>query len=326
MLLLFSIMTFFSVLYVFWIQDPVSFSHKGIVFCVEGDDMHYRSAKGILSSQNGINLYRGCQHGCIYCDSRSNCYQMQHPFEDIEVKENGLELLEYALRHKRNPCMIGTGSMSDPYIPLEEELCYTRQALALILRHGFGATVHTKSDRILRDLDLLQAIHLKTKCVVQMTLTTYDEQLCHILEPNVCTTKDRFEVLKILRDAGIPTVTWLCPILPFINDTLENLNGILDYCEEAQVKGIICFNMGLTLRSGSREYFYQKLDAHFPGLKERYIRHYGNSYVLNSPDNHVLMQHFHQRCEQAGIMHKNNQIFYYLSKFEEKCFEQFSLF
>ena len=215
--------------------------------------MHYVTAKGILSSKNGMNLYRGCQHGCIYCDSRSDCYHMEHDFEDVEVKENSLVLLENALRRKRKPCMIGTGSMSDPYMPLEDELQYTRKALELIHRYGFGATLITKSDRVLRDLDLLKAINDKTKCVVQMTLTTYDEDLCRKLEPGVCTTKARFEALKALQDAGIPTVVWLCPILPFLNDSPENINGILDYCEEAQVKGIICFGMGVTLRAGNRE-------------------------------------------------------------------------
>lgn len=288
--------------------------------------MHYVSAKGILSSKNGMNLYRGCQHGCIYCDSRSECYHMDHDFEDIEVKENALVLLEDALRRKRKSCMIGTGSMSDPYMPLEDELQYTRKALELIQRYGFGATLITKSDRILRDLDLLKAINERTKCVVQMTLTTYDEELCRKLEPGVCTTKARFEALKVLRDAGIPTVVWLCPILPFINDTPENINGILDYCKEAQVKGIICFGMGVTLRAGNREYFYQQLDHHFPGLKVEYIRRYGDAYMLDSPRSRELMELFNRRCQSAGILHDNDRIFQYLSQFEEKSMPQMSLF
>ena len=153
---------------------------------------------------------------------------MDHDFEDVEVKENALLLLEDALRRKRRPCMIGTGSMSDPYMPLEEKLRYTRKALELILRYGFGATLITKSNRVLQDLDLLKAIHERTKCVVQMTLTTFDEGLCRKLEPAVCSTRERVEALKVLRDAGVPTVVWLSPILPYINDTAENLNGILD--------------------------------------------------------------------------------------------------
>ena len=181
--------------------------------------MHYVTAKTILSAKNGMNLYRGCQHGCIYCDSRSTCYQMDHPFEDIAVKENALELLEDALRRRRRPCMIGTGAMSDPYIPLETELRLTRRSLELMETYGFGVTLITKSDRVLRDLDILQRINEKTKAVVQMTLTTADEDLCRILEPGVCTTERRVEALKALHRAGIPTVVWLCPILPFLNDT-----------------------------------------------------------------------------------------------------------
>ena len=289
--------------------------------------MHYVQAKGILSAKNGMNLYRGCSHGCIYCDSRSKCYHMEHDFEDIEVKENAIELLESALRRKRQKCMIGTGSMTDPYIPLEMELGYVRKTLSLIHQYGFGFTVITKSNRILRDLDLLKKINNNTKCVVQMTLTTCDETLCRKLEPNVCTTGERFEVLKKLRDAGIPTVVWLSPILPFITDTEDNISGILDMCIEAKVYGIICFGMGLTLRDGNREYFYKQLDKMFPHLKEKYIRKYGNQYMLDSPDNDRLMRLFHQRCSENGIVHNNDQIFEYLHKFEQKeTAEQLSLF
>lgn len=280
--------------------------------------MHFVTAKGILSSQNGMNLYRGCSHGCIYCDSRSRCYHMEHAFEDIEVKENAIELLEHALRRKRQKCMIGTGSMTDPYIPLEMELQHVRKALSLIDRYGFGFTVITKSDRILRDLDLLRKINEKTKCVVQMTLTTCDEELCRKIEPHVSTTGERFEVLKKLRDAGIPTVVWLSPILPFINDTAENITGILEMCAEAGVYGVLCFGMGLTLREGNREYFYKQLDRLFPGLKEKYIRTYGNQYEIASPDNRRLMRLFHQKCEESGIVHDNEEIFRYLHTFEEK--------
>lgn len=280
--------------------------------------MHYVKAKGILSSKNGMNLYRGCSHGCIYCDSRSRCYHMEHPFEDIEVKENAVELLEAALKSKRKPCMIGTGAMTDPYIPLEMQLGTLRRVLQLIDRYGFGFTVITKSNRILRDMDLLQKIHAKTKCVVQMTLTTYDDDLCRKIKPNVCTTSERFAVLKELHHAGIPTVVWLCPILPFINDTAENIAGILDYCVQAKVYGVLCFGMGLTLREGNREYFYAQLDRKFPHLKEQYIRHYGNQYVVNSPHHAELMQLFHRICEKNGIVHDNDRIFTYLNTFEDK--------
>lgn len=280
--------------------------------------MHFVTAKGILSSKNGMNLYRGCSHGCIYCDSRSRCYHMEHVFEDIEVKENAIDLLAHALEHKRKKCMIGTGAMTDPYIPLEMELGHVRQALSLIYEHGFGFTVITKSNRILRDLDLLQKINDKTKCVVQMTLTTYDEELCRKIEPHVCTTGERFAVLKRMRDVGIPTVVWLTPILPFINDTEENIIGILEMCAEAGVYGVINYGMGLTLREGNREYFYEQLDCLFPGLKGRYIRTYGNRYEIESPNNSRLMKIFHDKCGEYGIVHDNEQIFRYLQTFEEK--------
>lgn len=280
--------------------------------------MHFVKAKGILSKDNGMNLYRGCTHGCIYCDSRSRCYQINHIFEDIEVKENALVLLEKSLKSKKKPCMIGTGAMSDPYLPLETELQLTRGALELIYDHGFGVAVQTKSDRVLRDLDLLTKINQRSKAVVQMTLTTYGDGLCRILEPNVAPTSRRIAALKQFRDAGIPTVVWLCPILPYINDTRENIQGLLDSCIDAGVKGILCFNMGLTLREGSREYFYTKLDMHFPGMKQRYIREFGNRYEINSPRNAELMNLFHETCQQAGILHDVHQIFSYLHEFEEK--------
>lgn len=295
-------------------------------FYTGGCAVHYVTVKGILSAKNGMNLYRGCQHGCIYCDSRSLCYNMSHDFEDIEVKENALKLLENTLRKKNRPCMIGTGSMSDPYMPLENSLRYTRRALELIKKYGCGASLLTKSNRVLEDIDLLKSINDSTKCVVQMTLTTYDDNLCSLLEPNVCNTSERFKALKALNEAGISTVVWLCPILPFINDTKENILGILDYCSRAKVKGVICFGMGVTLREGNREYFYNKLDEYFPGMKEQYMLRYHNAYMLESPISNKLMQIFHSTCEREGIMHDNNAIFRYLNKFETNGSKQISWF
>lgn len=287
--------------------------------------MHYVQAKSILSAKNGMNLYRGCEHGCIYCDSRSTCYSMEHRFEDIEVKENSLFLLEQNLKRKRKRCMIGTGSMSDPYMPLENELCYTRRALELIEKYGFGLSILTKSDLILRDKALLCAINEKSRCVVQITVTTHDDKLCRLIEPGVCTGSRRFDVLSRLSEAGIETALWLCPILPFINDTAENISAIVESSAEAGVRAIVCFGMGLTLRQGSREYFYAALDRLFPGMKERYIKSYGDSYVLNSPRQNELMSLFVEKCEKAGIMHDNKKIFQWLNHFEEKS-EQLSFF
>lgn len=287
--------------------------------------MHDIQAKTILSAKNGMNLYRGCTHGCIYCDSRSVCYGMDHDFEDVAVKINAPALLEDALRRKRKPCMIGTGSMCDPYMHCEEKLELTRKSLEIIDRYNCGVTVITKSDRVLRDIDLYEQINNHSKAVLQMTLTTFDEDLCRILEPNVCTTHRRYEVLKEFRKRGIPTVVWLCPVLPFINDTEENLNGILDYCIDAGVKGIINFGFGLTLREGNREYFYKKLDEHFPGLKERYIRRYGDSYDCSSNNSYALKKIFLSRCKENGIMTVPNEIFAYLNEYP-KINEQLSLF
>lgn len=281
--------------------------------------MHYVKARGILSPENGMNLYRGCQHGCIYCDSRSRCYQMNHVFEDIEVKENGLVLLEAALKSRRGRCVIGTGAMSDPYIPLERELRYTRRALELIRDYGFGVAVQTKSHRILEDLELLADINRRGKAVVQMTLTTYDDWLCRIVEPNVCPTSARLEALRRFRDAGVPTVVWLSPILPFLNDTLENVTAILEACAEAGVRGVICFGMGVTAREGNREYFYAALDRHFPGLKERYIRAYGNRYELLSPRHPGLMALFYETCQALGLLHDNGEIFSYIREFPREA-------
>ena len=289
--------------------------------------MHEIRAKGILSVQNGMNLYRGCTHGCIYCDARSTCYQMDHAFEDIAVKVNAPELLEQALRRKRSRCMIGTGAMSDPYLPLERELRLTRRFLELIDAYGFGLSIQTKSDLILRDLDLLKSINRKTKCVVQMTLTTYDEALCRILEPHVCTTARRIEVLKQMQEAGIPTIVWLTPILPFLNDTEENIRHLLDACRDAGVYGVVTFGIGVTLRDGDRQYFYQKLDEHFPGMKERYIQTYGSAYVLPSPWERELMALVRRECERAGIEWRTDALFAYMQQFEDKqAGEQLRLF
>lgn len=277
--------------------------------------MHYVDAKGILSAQNGMNLYRGCTHGCIYCDSRSKCYGFTHDFEDIEVKRNAPALLRAALRAKRRRCMIGTGSMCDPYLHLEETEKLTRQCLEIIAAEDFGLSILTKSTRILRDLDLLKQIHAKSKCVVQMTLTTYDEQLCRILEPNVSTTRERIEALKIFRDNGIPTIVWLTPILPFLNDTEENIRSLLDACIEAKVWGVLSFEMGLTLREGNREYFYAALDRHFAGMKEKYQRTFGNAYGCISPNAPKLMQILHETCATNGIVSDTNEIFAYLHEF-----------
>lgn len=284
--------------------------------------MHFVTAKTILTPRS-MNIYRGCSHGCIYCDSRSKCYQFTHNFEDIEVKQNAPELLEEALRKKRKRCMIGTGSMCDPYIPIEKELGLMRRCLEIIERHNFGATPQTKSDLVLRDLDILTRINNKTKAVVQMTLTTADDELCRKIEPGVCPTSRRFEVLQACREAGIPTVVWFSPLLPFINDTKENIEGIVDYCARAGVQAIICFGIGLTLREGNREYFYSALDRKFSmssttdSLKERYQKTFGYSYVCSSPHEAELMKYLAQLCRQNNILLGTDSVFKWIEEFPD---------
>lgn len=290
--------------------------------------MHFVDAKGILTGSGrhyGMNIYRGCTHGCIYCDSRSRCYQFTHPFEDIEVKQNAPNLLEKALKSKRKKCMIGTGAMSDPYMHCEENLRLTRKCLEIILENDFGVAIQTKSDRILRDIDLLAKINRSAKCVVQMTLTTYDDDLCHILEPNVCITKRRIEVLEEMRKNGIPTIVWLTPILPFINDTEDNITAILNECARVGVKGIINFGIGLTLREGDREYYYAALDRHFPGMKEQYIKQYGNAYELPSPNAKELMGLLQRICKEKGMLSTPDECFRFMHELPDK-YRQMSIF
>ncbi len=304
--------------------------------------MHFVTAKTILTPHS-MNIYRGCSHGCIYCDSRSKCYQFTHDFEDIEVKQNAPELLEEALRKKRKRCMIGTGSMSDPYIPLEKDLGLMRHCLEIIDRYNFGVTLITKSDLVLRDLDLLARINNKTKAVVQMTLTTADDELCRKIEPGVCPTSRRFEVLQACHDTGIPTVVWFSPLLPFINDTQSNIEGIVDYCIRAGVHAIICFGIGLTLREGNREYFYAALDRMFSAhsqrqvvptgsttastptvgagttsLKELYQETFGYSYMCSSPHEHELMTYLAKLCRQYNIQLGTDSVFKWIEEFPDK--------
>ena len=289
--------------------------------------MHFSEAKGILHSKggyHGMNIYRGCTHGCIYCDSRSTCYQFTHAFEDIEVKKNAPELLEKELKSKRSKCMIGTGSMSDPYMHCETELRMTRKCLEIINKYGFGLAIQTKSDRILEDIDLLDEINKKAKCVAEITLTTYDDELCSILEPNVCNTKRRIEVLEEMQKRGIPTIVWMTPILPFINDTEENITAILNECVRTGVKGIINFGMGVTLREGDREYFYAALDKHFPGLRDRYIRTYGNAYEVPSPNAQKLTKILKDTCRSNGML-IDDECFRYMNDLPDKQLSIFDL-
>ena len=257
-------------------------------------------------------------HGCIYCDSRSACYRMEHDFEDVEIKINAPVLLDEALGRRRKRCMVVTGAMSDPYIPLPENLSNIRSCLAVIDRRACGLAIQTKSGLIVRDLPLLASINEKAKCVVATTLTTFDESLCKIIEPNVSGTGRRFETLNVMRNNSIKTIVWLSPFLPFINDTEENIRGLLDYCVEARVYGVMCYGIGLTLREGNREYFYRKLDEHFPGLKQMYQKKYGLNYVITSDNNDTLMNLIYETCTRHNIVCNNDALFEYMGTFEDK--------
>lgn len=269
--------------------------------------MRYIQAKQILSKDLNINIYRGCTHGCIYCDSRSTCYQIDD-FDNIQVKENALTLLKKELASKRTKGIITSGSMSDPYVHLEAKLQMTRGMLEIIAAYGFGINILTKSSLILRDLDLYQKINQKNRAIVNMTITTADDFLCSLLEPHVSLTSSRFKTLEAFHQTGIMTGIWLGPILPFINDTEENIIKIVDRAHEVGVSYILVFDFGLTLRSGNREYYYEQLDKHFPGLKQDYQRIYGNQYEVPSLKRGRLWQVLNEHCQKYGIITDHNTI------------------
>ena len=245
-----------------------------------------------------MNLYRGCQHQCIYCDSRSECYQIKD-FSHIQIKENAIQLLEKEIKRKKLKGTIGTGSMNDPYMPIEKQLETTRKALKIIDKYNYPVHILTKSNLVLRDLDLLKQIS-KTYAAVSFTITTFDNSLAQILEPGAPSTSERFEAIKILSDAGIYTGVLLMPVLPFINDSVENISAIVETAKKSGAKYVIGW-MGMTLRDRQREYYYDKLNQHFPGLKEKYIARYGNQYNVAVPDSMTLQNAFHSKCKEVGI-------------------------
>lgn len=274
--------------------------------------MHKVITKSILNNDR-LDIYRGCSHGCIYCKLRSDCYGHKYDFEDVEIKVNALELLEANLKDKYELSLIKMGNLSDPYNKYERDYEYTKKALELIYRYGFGVSILTKSDLILRDIDLISKINQRNKAIVQISLTVANDNLSRIIEPKVSITSKRFEVLKTCKKYNIPTIVWLNPCLPFISDSKENILDIINMCHDADVKGIVCFKMGLNLRNGSKEYYYQNLDRYFKGLKEKYMRIYGNDKEILSLNNVELMNYFHEECHKRGIMHDVNEIFTFIN-------------
>lgn len=288
--------------------------------------MHYKRYKSILLSHGTMNLTRGCVHGCIYCDSRSDCYQFDHPFSDIEIKTDAAEILDQELSKKRKKFMIKTGAMTDPYMPIEAVLKQTRDCFNVVHKHHFGLSFQTKSTLFLDDLDLLESIHLDSRLVVQMTITTCDDDLCRIVEPGVEVTSERIQAIKILKAYNIPVIVWISPLLPWINNDLDNLKCILSQCQQAGVKGFIWYGPGLTLRKGNREYFYQKLDQLFPGLKKHYQRVYGDVYQVQSKNASVLNDYFISFCQSHDLLYKHEDVYNFINYFNEKKYEQLQLF
>ncbi|MCL2694945.1 MAG: radical SAM protein [Clostridiales bacterium] len=261
-----------------------------------------RLQNGWFGADYNMNIYKGCCHGCIYCDSRSDCYGVEN-FDTVRHKENALEVIEADLRRKRQTGMILTGSMSDPYNPFEQELRLSRGALSLIERYGFGVAVHTKSPLITRDIDLLQAIARHAPICVSMTITTADDALCRKIEQNIAPSGERFAALSKLSAAGISCGVLLMPLLPFINDTPANILAIVRGAHASGAKWIHCF-MGLTLRANQRTHYYAKLDERFSGVKKRYIQTYGEAYSCPVPNQKELWNLFTAECRRLGLLYR----------------------
>ena len=248
-----------------------------------------------------MNIYRGCSFGCIYCDSRSSCYRNTE-FDKIKVKENALQIIRNDLRRKVKTGVVATGAMSDPYNPLEKDLLLTRNALELINAFGFGASVATKSALVARDADIFKDIATHSPVIPKLSITTFDDKICKKLEPNASLSSERFEALRILADNGIFCGVLMSPILPFVNDNEENILGILRMAKEVGAKFVYSY-MGMTLRQGNREYYYEHLDRMFPGVKEKYIKRFGMRYNCPSPNYKKLWKVYAEECERLGLLY-----------------------
>ena len=248
-----------------------------------------------------LNLYRGCQHQCIYCDSRSACYQIEN-FAAIQVKTNAVELLDEALAHKRIIGTVGTGSMNDPYMPIERQYNLTGRALQVLARRGFPVHIITKSDLVVRDVETLRQIS-QVYAAVSFSITSADDGLGKKVEPGAPLVSARLKAMQTLAQNGILTGVTMMPILPFLEDSVENILAIVRLAKEHGASYILPA-FGVTMRSGSREFFYAKLDQHFPGVKERYIQRYGERYECSAPNHTALADAFYTACQEAGIATK----------------------
>jgi len=260
---------------------------------------HVRQPDPWFGLRYNVNLYRGCQHRCIYCDSRSECYQIEHFDREVLVKANAVELLQKELARKRVVGTIGLGSMNDPYMPLEAQVNLTGRALQVIARFGFPVHVITKSDLVLRDLDTLCEIN-RTYAAVSFTVTAAGDDLAKKLEPGAPLVSARFRAMQVLAEHGIHTGLTMMPVLPFIEDNEENIRRIV---EQAHAHGAayIIPSFGVTLRDRQRAYYYDRLDELFPDLRHKYERAYGDRYHCPVPDAERLAKVFDDLCRQHGI-------------------------
>jgi len=253
-----------------------------------------------------MNIYRGCCHGCIYCDSRSSCYRIDN-FDTVRVKENALEIIRNDLRRKIRPGVVSTGAMSDPYNPLEEKYLYTRNALQLIHAYGFGIAIATKSPLVTRDIDLLEDIKEAMPVLAKITITTADDSLSEKIEPNTAPSSQRFAALETLSKHQIFSGILLMPVLPFLEDTEENILNIVRRAHECGAR-FIYPAFGVTLRENQREYFFSRLDELFPGLRERYQKTFGTNYRCSSPKASTLWTLFTAECRRLGLLYKMQDI------------------
>lgn len=253
-----------------------------------------------------MNIYKGCCHGCIYCDSRSECYRIED-FDEVRAKHNALALIARDLKSKRRKGVVGTGAMSDPYNPFEQEHLLTRGALELICAHGFGIAIATKSDLVARDIDVLSSIRSHSPVLVKITITTADDELCRKVEPHAPLASKRFSAIRELASNGIFSGVLLMPMLPFIEDTSDNIINIIRLASEAGA-GFIFPAFGVTLRQNQREWYYSKLDEHFPGLRYKYTKQFGNSYECRSPRARELWHMFKEECDRLGILYNMQDI------------------
>jgi DNA repair photolyase len=291
--------------------------------------MEYIPTKTIISNYKdnfqwfginyNMNIYKGCCHGCIYCDSRSNCYQIID-FDRVRVKDNSIAIVKKELQSKKKKGVVGTGAMSDPYNPFEKKLMLTRELLKLVDEYRFGISLTTKSDLVVRDIDILKKIQAHSPTIVKITITTYEDDLCKKIEKNVCSTSSRFKALEELSNNNIYAGVLLMPILPFINDNEDNIKNIIKKAYECGARFVFSYNLGVTLRQNQREYYFQELKKIFPNemLDKKYIETYGYIYENESKKSEHLWRIFKEECEKYHLLYDMQDIINdYKNKYDE---------